>query len=333
MDAAAPEPRPMGGPLPTTETPTARDDVPAFSVVIPTRDRARLVVRAIESVLAQRHPASEVIVVDDGSVDDTEARVEALGGPIRYVRQLAQGPSAARNAGVDLARERWVAFLDSDDHWRPEHLGLLAGAIRDTGGRAACYFTDVCRGGRSWWEVAGFTPGASAAGGPVVVDDGTPWMLLPIQPVLPSAAAFDRAVLERVGGFDPTLTTREDTHLLLRLGIGAALCAVPACTVDKAEDVDDAERLTVAQGSSTEVYWRATCYLYDDVLARTPGIPPSARAQLRYRLAAARLRLGRRLLRRSPVRATATIVHGLATDPRPALDALRRRTTRRAGSR
>jgi glycosyltransferase involved in cell wall biosynthesis len=97
---------------------------PAVSVVIPTYNRAPLLGRAIRSVLGQCFEDFEVIVVDDGSTDETAAVVAAFGDPrVRYVRLARNtGAGAARNAGIRLARGKFLAFQDSDDEWLPSKL-------------------------------------------------------------------------------------------------------------------------------------------------------------------------------------------------------------------
>ena len=92
------------------------------SVVIPTRDRRELVVEAARSVLAQRGCRPEIIVVDDGSRDGSDAALQGLGDRLRYVRQEPRGVSAARNRGAGMACGTWLAFLDSDDLWQPDKL-------------------------------------------------------------------------------------------------------------------------------------------------------------------------------------------------------------------
>ena len=96
------------------------------SVVIPTYNCAPRLLRALQSVAAQTYPNVEVIIVDDGSTDDTADRVAEWtansGANVRYVRQSNEGPAAARNHGMRLASGDAIAFLDSDDEWRPTKL-------------------------------------------------------------------------------------------------------------------------------------------------------------------------------------------------------------------
>jgi len=95
---------------------------PIVSVVIPTYNRARCVVQAVDSVLSQTCDAYEIIVVDDGSTDNTQAALAVYGDRIRYIYQENAGVSAARNVGIAAAHGTWIAFLDSDDEWLPEKL-------------------------------------------------------------------------------------------------------------------------------------------------------------------------------------------------------------------
>lgn len=93
--------------------------VPLVSVIIPTYNRSRLLRLAIESVLAQTYPAIEIIVVDDGSTDDTAAMLEQYAGRLTYIRQANQGGTAARNAGLRAASGEYLTFLDHDDLMLP----------------------------------------------------------------------------------------------------------------------------------------------------------------------------------------------------------------------
>ena len=94
------------------------------SVVIPTYNRAALLTEAIDSALAQDYPATEILVIDDGSTDHTADIAAAYEGRIRYFQQANGGAGAARNFGMQQARGEFIAFLDSDDLWRPNKLSL-----------------------------------------------------------------------------------------------------------------------------------------------------------------------------------------------------------------
>ncbi len=94
------------------------------SVVIPAYNAGKYIARAIESVLAQSRRPDEIIVVDDGSTDDTAQIVAGFGLKVQLIRQDNGGASAARNSGIDAATGEWIAFLDADDEWLGEKLLL-----------------------------------------------------------------------------------------------------------------------------------------------------------------------------------------------------------------
>jgi glycosyltransferase involved in cell wall biosynthesis len=103
------------------------------SVIVPTYNRAYCICRAIESVLGQTYPNVEVLVVDDGSTDDTAALIKssyAGDARVHYLYQPNAGVSAARNTGIRAARGRYVAFLDSDDQWKPWKLEVQLACFR-----------------------------------------------------------------------------------------------------------------------------------------------------------------------------------------------------------
>jgi glycosyltransferase involved in cell wall biosynthesis len=116
-------------------------DAPAVSVILPTFNRASTLHRACESVLAQQPGVHELIVVDDGSTDDTERIMTELARRdprLKYVKQDNAGACAARNHGIDLARGDLIAFQDSDDEWLP---GKLAAQLKARAGKPALVFT------------------------------------------------------------------------------------------------------------------------------------------------------------------------------------------------
>lgn len=190
----------------------------SISVVIPTYNRAHCIGAAIDSVLAQTFPACEVIVVDDGSTDDTRERVEAYGRQVRYLFQQNAGVSSARNAGLRAARGDWIAFLDSDDEWIPEKLALQAAESKVHPGLLAhlvdCVVDDVAGGKRSIFEIRGMAAEFASA----------PLLRRPIRAVLaccffPSGWLVRRAAIEDAGFFDEGLEVYEDVDLLGRIAL------------------------------------------------------------------------------------------------------------------
>ena len=96
---------------------------PTISVIIPTYNCAHYIAESIQTVLLQTQPASQILIVDDGSIDNTQTVVEQFDDRrIQYIRNPHAGVSAARNKGLDLSNGEFIAFLDADDLWRPEML-------------------------------------------------------------------------------------------------------------------------------------------------------------------------------------------------------------------
>ena len=127
------------------------------SVVIPCYNGAQFLRETLESALAQTHPPLEVIVIDDGSTDDSAVIAESFGEPIRVIRQENQGESVARNRGIDEAKGEWIAFLDADDLWDKRKLELQLMHLQECAGSIACvcnvrYFGEVNENAVAWTE-------------------------------------------------------------------------------------------------------------------------------------------------------------------------------------
>jgi hypothetical protein len=196
------------------------------SVVIPTYNRAHSVVDAIASVLGQSYRDLELIVVDDGSTDDTPSRVTAIADRrLSYVRGRHEGVSAARNLGVQRSRGELIAFLDSDDLWQHDKL-VQEVACLDRHPHADVVFSDLEKrhGDRVFpsfmRETAVFSRrlrGRSYPQGLVLEPREMQMCLLEEVPIKPSALVVRRKAFDRVGGFDEAWTSSEDWEFLLRL--------------------------------------------------------------------------------------------------------------------
>ena len=194
-----------------------------LTVVIPTFNRKHIVRDAIDSVLLQTVAPAQVIVIDDGSKDDTGQALRSYGDRISYVYQSNAGLSAARNHGIRLAAQPFVGFLDDDDVWHPrmvelqmecfrrqERLGLLGAERFD-------------------WPCREFAP---VSGDPVAKLRPVTWEQLVVRTLIQvSSVIVRREILDRVGGFDVAMKSSEDREWFLRVAEVAPVAelGLPLC--------------------------------------------------------------------------------------------------------
>ncbi|NTX06098.1 glycosyltransferase family 2 protein [Myxococcus sp. CA040A] len=186
--------------------------MPFFSIVIPTYNRARLLEETLASVFAQEETDYEVLVVDDGSTDDTLENLARLGERVTTLTQVNAGPGVARNLGIQSARGEYVVFLDSDDLWFPWTLSTYRKVLTDHGMPSVVMgtSTDFHRVEqlrsvtREDPRVMLFPDYLASAG------DRTPRTACVL--------AVRTEALRRVGGFTPLRIVAEDYDLLYRLG-------------------------------------------------------------------------------------------------------------------
>jgi GT2 family glycosyltransferase len=190
-----------------------------FSVVIAAYNASATLAETIESVLAQTRADFEVIVVDDGSIDDTAqiAASFATDGRVKVIEQENGGPSRARNRGIAAASGEFVSTLDSDDLWLPNYLAEMGRALEESP-QAGFAYTDAW----IYHEPSGRFREATVA----LQEDHPPAPTLPREELLQALLKHNfvhnsvtsrRAVLEQVGGYDPNLSFGEDYELWLRM--------------------------------------------------------------------------------------------------------------------
>jgi glycosyltransferase involved in cell wall biosynthesis len=179
-----------------------------ISVIIPTHNRAHTLKRALDSVLQQTLPADEIIVVDDGSTDNTAELLQTEYPQAVYLQQANAGVSRARNAGINAARNDWLALLDSDDAWHPQKLERQAHALQTQPQYRLCHTDEIwIRNGK---RVNPMNKHAKRGG--YIFQH-----CLPLCAISPSSVLMHRDLLDEVGPFDETLPACEDYDLWLRI--------------------------------------------------------------------------------------------------------------------
>lgn len=236
------------------------------SVVIPTYNRAAQVPVAVRSVLGQNGVECEVIVVDDGSTDETESALAPLMDRIRYIRTPNGGVSAARNRGIAEAREPWVAFLDSDDTWHPDKLRKQLECMERTGAKV-CFCVSTDESGDALDDLARMDPGLKAGAERFYEAGDCRLFKCPGHPFLQSMVAQKQA-LETCGPFDRTLRVAEDTRLIYSLVLTFGYAVVNEALVricrdregpglsDTMDPASAATRYECYTRVQAEAYWR-----------------------------------------------------------------------------
>ena len=227
---------------------------PFFSVIVPVFNRAPVLAAALESVLAQTCQDFEIVVVDDGSSDNPRAVVEAIGDPrIRFLRQVNQGGGMARNTGINAARGRFIAPLDSDDLFLPRHLERMKNLLDGSNSLVGYARVRVNRGdGREFLK----PPRAIGEG-----EDMAEYLLCERGFVPTITIAVERELAKRVR-YHPKLRAAEDVDFAVRL-------ALEGCRFKMAEepgavwnDLDDSRRASAHNRSEQFGAWLDTMAPY-----------------------------------------------------------------------
>ncbi len=220
---------------------------PFFSVVIPVYNRARLLRDTIGSVLAQTEQDFEIVVVDDGSRDDPARAIAEIGDSrIVFVQQDNRGGGAARNTGIDRARGRYIAFLDSDDHFLPHHLSSMRKLVDGATNTFAYGRMIVDRGG-----------GRTIVKPPRAIRPGENMAvyLMCDRGFTPTSTMVVDADLARKVRFHEKLPPAEDTDFAIRSALAGARFVMAENPSVVCRDVPDAGRLSAGRRGASIMPW------------------------------------------------------------------------------
>lgn len=211
---------------------------PCISVIIPTYNRCWILKEALDSVLSQEYNDFEIIVVDDGSNDATAALLSSYGDRITTIYQDNSGVSAARNAGILMAKGNYIAFLDSDDTWLPQKLSCQIDFFRSHPEAAICQTDEI-------WIRNGVrvNPKKRHKKPSGMIFEPSLQLCL----VSPSAVMIQKSLFDEVGLFNEAFPACEDYDLWLRIGL-----YYPIYLIDR--------QMVVKRGG------------HDDQLSRNPGL-------------------------------------------------------------
>ena len=182
----------------------------SISVVIPAYNASRYLAATLNSILAQTLPADEILVIDDGSRDDTATIAESFGPPVRVIRRTNVGQAASRNFGVQQAQSEWIAFLDADDLWEPTKLARQMEELARNLDASLCYTARV-----DFTEEDGVIKLGRVM--PVPPPADLRQALFRNTTFMPSSTILRRSMFLAAGGFDSKYKIIEDWDLWLRL--------------------------------------------------------------------------------------------------------------------
>jgi glycosyltransferase involved in cell wall biosynthesis len=188
--------------------------MPLISVIIPTFNRANFITKAIDSVLAQTYTNYEIIIVDDGSTDNTKDILKPYLDKIRYIYQPNSGVSAARNVGIMTAIGKWIAFLDSDDRWHVKKLEMQMHLILNNNIKV-CFSDVIVEHETGLIDISFSIEGHKNR----VFDDPFDLILdITTCPML-STMIIEKLLLMSNGCFDENMKVAEDTKLIYDLAL------------------------------------------------------------------------------------------------------------------
>lgn len=255
---------------------------PTVSVIIPTFNRAPLLTRAVQSVLAQTWKNYELIVIDDGSVDNTREILKPYRERLLYYYQQNRGISAAQNKGIEFAKGEWISILASDDEWFPAKLERQLQAIGELGGDFDACFTDCRFMGDPSLRQTAFELGGLEKGRPIGILDRPLHYVLARHPVVwVQSLLVRRSLMNELGGFDEAMTVAEDTDLLFRLALKTRFCFVAEALVKIDRTPSRSTGLTELFYEGHDKAFSSQEYMCKKWLSLPGMVDPATRGQVR----------------------------------------------------
>ncbi|MDX2187613.1 MAG: glycosyltransferase [Opitutaceae bacterium] len=277
---------------------------PLVSVVIPAFNRASSITSTIESILAQTFTDFELIVVDDGSTDETAAKVQAFGDAVVLIRQQNKGITGARNTGLRHARGKWIALQDSDDLWLP---GKLEQHIRDLEAHPhlKVFFVEcwLQRSHLGSGEVLSFTHSGfiNELKGSFTTIERPLWHQIRYGVAWVQGTLIERALLEKVGFYDEQLRLFTDYDLFCRLALEApwGINTTPLVRIQRLPD--DKSYVSSQRSKTPERGYQTMAYIMNKLRSR-PDLDERERAIVHKRLRDSLSGLGNVLLAKGKVK-------------------------------
>lgn len=260
----------------------------SVSVVIPAYNASLTITRALDSVLNQSVVPAEIIVVDDGSIDDTMEVVRRYGDRVRLVSQENGGAAAARNTGARLCTRSLIAFLDADDAWHLDKTARQLSVFNEHPEVAICRTHSSRFDTRTAYNAMSPVPHATA----LLVSDFRKVFLMPYFGT--PTVMMRRDVFEACGGFDPTFETGEDVDLWLRASYGRVVAYLHERLVFIANSPTSLTARTAGRANRDNLrVIDAFETRYPEFAARHPFIVREAKASILRRMASEAFAVGR----------------------------------------
>ncbi|HEX2101905.1 MAG TPA: glycosyltransferase family A protein [Candidatus Synoicihabitans sp.] len=261
----------------------------SVSVIVPSYNRAPLLPASLTSLFRQTVPVHEVILVDDGSTDDTPAALERFRvehpewrDRLRVLRQANHGKPVAVNRGLEIATGVWVGFNDSDDVWLPHKLETQLAVLHRFPESAACV-------SNTYWDQTNDTLFDQAEENltevAALIPDAPELFVRRRHGILMQTALVRREIVHAIGGFDPELRIGQDFDFLFRTSLRTPMCYTKEPLVRLNRDPDDAHRLTAVAPANSEKRLRAHHYMLRQWAPLVPRHAPRLQALLRRKRA------------------------------------------------